>query len=43
VGNFKNDGVVWHPKGEAESVNAYDFLSESAGVAVPYGWGVKNI
>jgi len=37
VGNFKNDGVEWHPKGEAESVNAYDFLSESAGVAVPYG------
>ena len=37
VGNFKNEGVEWHPKGEAESVNAYDFLSEAEGVAVPYG------
>jgi hypothetical protein len=37
VGNFKNEGVEWHQKGEAESVNAYDFLSEAEGVAVPYG------
>jgi hypothetical protein len=37
IGNFKNAGVEWHPKGEAESVNAYDFLSEAEGVAVPYG------
>ena len=37
VGNFKNAGVEWHPSGEAESVNAYDFLSEADGVAVPYG------
>jgi hypothetical protein len=37
VGNFKKDGVEWHPKGEAESVNAYDFLSEAEGVAIPYG------
>ena len=37
VGNFKNEGVEWHPKGKAESVNAYDFLSEAEGVAVPYG------
>jgi len=37
VGNFKNTGVEWHPSGEAESVNAYDFLSEAEGVAVPYG------
>ena len=37
VGNFKNEGVEWHPIGEAESVNAYDFLSEAEGVAVPYG------
>jgi hypothetical protein len=37
VGNFGNKGVEWHPKGEAESVNAYDFLSEADGIAVPYG------
>ena len=37
VGNFENKGVEWHPKGEAESVNAYDFLTEAEGVAIPYG------
>jgi len=37
IGNFKNNGVEWHPKGEAESVNAYDFLTEAEGIAVPYG------
>ena len=37
VGNFKNNGVEWHPKGEAKSVNAYDFLTEASGVAIPYG------
>jgi transposase len=37
VGNFKNAGAEWHPSGEAESVNAYDFLTEADGVAVPYG------
>ena len=37
IGNFKNNGVEWHPKGEAESVNAYDFLTEADGIAVPYG------
>jgi len=28
IGNFENNGVEWHPKGEPESVNAYDFLTE---------------
>ena len=37
VGNFKNDGAEWHPSGKAESVNAYDFLTDADGVAVPYG------
>jgi hypothetical protein len=37
IGNFKNNGVEWHPTGEAESVNAYDFLTEAEGIAVPYG------
>lgn len=37
IGNFDNKGVNWHPKGESTSVNAYDFLSEASGVAIPYG------
>jgi len=37
VGNFANKGVEWHPLGEALSVNAYDFLTEAEGVAIPYG------
>ena len=37
VGNFANKGVEWHPQGKAESVNAYDFLTEAEGVAIPYG------
>jgi len=37
IGNFKNAGVEWHPSGEPESVNAYDFLTEADGVAIPYG------
>ena len=37
VGNFGNNGVEWHPKGKAESVNAYDFLTEAQGIAIPYG------
>jgi transposase len=37
IGNFDNKGVEWHPQGEAISVNAYDFLTEASGVAIPYG------
>ena len=37
TGNFKNNGVEWYPTGNAESVNAYDFLTEAEGIAVPYG------
>jgi transposase len=37
VGNFKNNGREWHPQGNPPKVNAYDFLTESEGVAIPYG------
>lgn len=37
VGNFKNNGADWHPKGTPVDVNAYDFLTDSEGVAIPYG------
>lgn len=37
VGNFKNAGKEWHPKGSPEQVNVYDFLSMAEGRATPYG------
>lgn len=37
IGNFKNNGVEWHKKGEAPDVNVYDFIDKELGKAVPYG------
>ncbi len=37
VGNFKNVGREWCPKGVPEQVNVYDFLSGAKGRATPYG------
>jgi transposase len=37
VGNFKNTGVEWQSKNTPVEVNAYDFLTDSQGVAIPYG------
>jgi hypothetical protein len=37
VGNFKNNGREWHPKGSPEEVNVYDFKSLGEGIAIPYG------
>ncbi|QQS69283.1 ISAzo13 family transposase [Candidatus Saccharibacteria bacterium] len=37
LGNFKNNGREWQPKGSAEVVNVYDFPSLADGKAVPYG------
>jgi hypothetical protein len=37
VGNFKNNGTEWTPKGEAIDVEAYDFINLSDGKAIPYG------
>ena len=43
VGNFKNSGQEWRPKGEAEKVKVYDFFTESEGKAIPYGvYDVNN-
>jgi hypothetical protein len=36
VGNFKNGGREYHPSGEAEKVEVYDFINEN-GRATPYG------
>jgi transposase len=37
VGNFKNSGQEWREKGSPIEVNAYDFLTEAKGKAIPYG------
>ncbi len=37
VGNFKNNGKEWHPKGESEEVNVYDFMDKALGKVNPYG------
>ena len=37
VGEFKNGGREWHPKGQAPRVNTYDFPSMASGKAIPYG------
>ena len=37
VGNFKNDGSQWCAQGTPTPVNAYDFLTDAEGVAIPYG------
>ncbi len=37
VGDFKNAGREWHPRGRAEPVRVHDFLIPEAGKAIPYG------
>jgi hypothetical protein len=37
VGDFKNGGHEWLPKGEPEEVRVYDFLIKSLGKVTPYG------
>jgi hypothetical protein len=37
IGDFKNAGREWHPKGEPESVRVHDFIDKELGKAVPYG------
>jgi hypothetical protein len=37
VGNFKNAGREWRPKGTPEEVLVHDFLIKELGRAVPYG------
>jgi hypothetical protein len=37
VGEFKNGGRAWRPKGKPEEVNTYDFKNLGIGVAIPYG------
>lgn len=37
VGEFKNAGKEWRPKGEPEPVRVHDFVSAEQGKAIPYG------
>jgi hypothetical protein len=37
VGEFKNAGQEWHPKGEPEKVKVHDFPEKDLGKAIPYG------
>jgi transposase len=37
VGEFKNAGREWRPKGQPAAVRTHDFPSDSAGSAIPYG------
>ena len=37
VGEFKNPGEEWQPKGQPEKVNVHDFPDKKLGKAIPYG------
>ncbi len=37
VGDFKNPGRQWRPKGEPQRVRVHDFLMPTKGKAIPYG------
>ena len=37
VGNFKNGGREWQPKGKPDRVDVHDFPSDAVGKAIPYG------
>jgi hypothetical protein len=37
VGNFKNGGREWRPRGQPENVRVHDFQDETLGKVVPYG------
>ena len=37
VGDFKNAGREWQPKGQPEKSLVHDFPQDAAGKAIPYG------
>jgi transposase len=37
IGNYRNPGRTWRPKGKPIKVNTYDFPDRQKGKAVPYG------
>jgi transposase len=37
IGNFRNGGREWRPKGQPEQVLVHDFMDKELGKAIPYG------
>ena len=37
IGDFKNNGREWRPKGQPQEVRVHDFLDRAKGKAIPYG------
>ena len=37
VGDFKNGGREWRPRGQSVEVRVHDFLDKTLGKAIPYG------
>lgn len=37
IGDFKNAGVQWQPKGSPQAVRVYDFIDPKLGKVAPYG------
>ena len=37
IGDFKNGGQEWQPKGKPEAVRVYDFIDPALGKVAPYG------
>jgi Rhodopirellula transposase DDE domain len=37
IGEYKNGGREYHPKGQPTEVNVYDFMDKETGKAAPYG------
>jgi len=37
IGNYKNGGQEWRPKGTPREVKVHDFLDQQLGKAIPYG------
>lgn len=37
IGDFKNAGQEWQPKGKSEGVRGYDFIDYELGKVAPYG------
>jgi len=37
VGDFKNAGKTWRPKGQPQEVRVHDFMDKKLGKAIPYG------
>ena len=43
LGNLKNNGQDWSPKGKPTKVKVYDFIDKELGKAIPYGiYDIKN-